>query len=204
MTTRSIAVIVAILVVLGAFAFAALATIRRRRLKQRFGPEYDTRDSRSKAESELKGREQRVRELHIASLEGPARTAYLEQWVHIQELFVDTPADAVAKAQLLVTEVMKERGFPTEHDDQVMADLSVDHSDTLDHYRSAILISESSAKGTASTEDLRQGMIHYRAMVRDLLGAAADETPTRADTANTPIVAGDAADSRQSIEELNR
>ena len=155
-----------------------MAVSRRRRLRQRFGPEYDRlvgeRDSRRTAEAELTGRERRVRDLDIQPLTGPARAGYAGQWASIQEQFVDAPADAVSGAQLLVAAVMTERGYPAEHDDQVLADLSVGHSRTLDRYRAAEEISRSVAAGTASTEDLRQAMIGYRALFGDLLGEPAD------------------------------
>jgi hypothetical protein len=69
---------------------------------------------------------------------------------------------------------MTDRGYPVEDHDQVLADLSVEHSDTLGHYRAAEEISQSAAAGTASTEDLRQAMIHYRALFSDLLGDPAN------------------------------
>jgi hypothetical protein len=71
---------------------------------------------------------------------------------------------------VLVIAVMSQRGYPTDHPDQVLADLSVEHAGTLDRYRSAEKISGSAASGTASTEDLRLAMIGYRALFRDLLG----------------------------------
>jgi len=95
----------------------------------------------------------------------------------IQEQFIDTPADAVSGAQLLVVAVMTERGYPVEQDDQVLADLSVGHSGTLDRYRAAEEISGKAAAGTASTEDLRQAMVHYRVLFADLLGEPADSEP---------------------------
>jgi hypothetical protein len=94
----------------------------------------------------------------------------MAQWSGIQERFVDQPAEAVGQAQVLVTSVMQERGYPTEEFDQITADLSVEHAQTLEHYRAAHAISESAANGSASTEDLRQAMIHYRSMFGDLLG----------------------------------
>ena len=67
---------------------------------------------------------------------------------------------------------MTERGYPAgQHDqDQVLADLSVEHSGTLDRYRAAEEISVKAAAGAASTEDLRQAMVHYHALFADLLG----------------------------------
>jgi hypothetical protein len=150
------------------------------------------RDSKLKAESELTERERRVRDLDIRPLTDMARASYAAQWADIQERFVDAPADAVAGSQLLVAAVMTDRGYPTDHQDQVLADLSVEHSDTLDHYRAAEQISASAASGTASTEDLRLAIIHYRALFSDLLGDPADAGPGPAATEPEQIIAADA------------
>ena len=176
----TVAIIVAV-VVIAALIIGLMAAGRRRRLQQRFGPEYDRlvgeRDSKRKAEAELTERERRVQELDIHPLTDSARAGYAYQWATLQEQFVDTPAGAMAASQVLVIAVMNERGYPTESRDQVLADLSVEHAKTLDRYRAAEEISASATAGTASTEDLRQAMIHYRALFRELLGEAAD-TPS--------------------------
>jgi hypothetical protein len=95
----------------------------------------------------------------------------------------------VMAAQRLVMTVMQERGYPTEVSDQMVADLSVDHASVLDHYRAAYEISQRAADNAASTEDLRQAMIHYRALFQDLLGetsTTADETPVTETTVGLP------------------
>jgi len=167
-------VVIIVAVIVAAALLAGLMAQRRRRLRRRFGPEYDRlvgqRDSRLRAEAELTRRERRVRRLDIRPLTDEARARYSVQWAGLQEEFVDRPADAVSASQLLVTAVMKERGYPTDDRDQVLADLSVDHSGTLEHYRAAEQLSQSGAAGSASTEDLRQAMIHYRALFLELLG----------------------------------
>lgn len=48
---------------------------------------------------------------------------------------------------------------------------------TMDHYRSAHAITGRAAKGEASTEDLRQAMVHYRALFEELLSVPAGERP---------------------------
>jgi hypothetical protein len=178
MSTGIIVGIVVAVVVIGMVAFGVMAVLRRRRLQQRFGPEYDRlvgeRDSRRKAEAELIERERRVEDLDIQPLTDPARASFAGQWASIQELFVDTPAEALSAAQLLVVAVMAERGYPAEHPDQVVADLSVRHSRTLDRYRAAEEISRRAAVGPVSTEDLRQAMVHYHALFGELLGETAD------------------------------
>jgi hypothetical protein len=80
---------------------------------------------------------------------------------------------------------MTERGYPAEPHDQVVADLSVGHSRTLDRYRAAEEISHRAAAGTVSTEDLRQAMVHYRALFGDLLGETADTGSESADAVDT-------------------
>jgi predicted nucleic acid-binding protein len=174
-----VAIIVAV-VVIAAIVIGLTAASRRRRLQQRFGPEYDRlvgeHESKRKAEAELTERERRVQELDLRPLTDSARAGYAHQWANLQEQFVDTPVAAVGASQLLVVAVMSERGYPVESRDQVLADLSVDHASTLDRYRAAEKISTAANAGTASTEDLRQAMIHYRVLFRELLGEAADTT----------------------------
>jgi hypothetical protein len=195
MSTVTIVAIIVAVIVVGALVIGVMAVLRRRRLQQRFGPEYDRlvgeRDSKLKAEAELAERERRVRGLDIRPLTDLARASYADQWAGIQEQFVDTPADAVAASQVLVVAVMSERGYPAEHRDQVLADLSVDHARAVDRYRAAEEISESAASGTASTEDLRLAMIHYRALFRDLLGEPADAMSGSAATEPVEVIAAE-------------
>jgi hypothetical protein len=198
MSAIMIAVILGVALVVAALVIGLMTVLRRRRLQQRFGPEYDRlageRDSKLKAESELAGRERRVHGLDIQPLTDSARAGYTARWAGIQEQFVDAPADAVASSQVLIAAVMNERGYPADDDEQVLADLSVGHAGTLDRYRKAEEICRSAAAGTASTEDLRVAMIDYRALFRDLVGETVNpESPdaeavhgSRADDAAAP------------------
>ena len=175
MSSGTIVIIIIAIIVVVAIVAAVAYEARRRRLRQRFGPEYDRLveegASRRQAEAELAARERRVRDLDIRPLSPEAQARYTGEWTAVQERFVDAPQEAVAAAQRLVVTVMNERGYPTEDTEQVLADLSVEHARVLDHYRSAYGISQRAADGSASTEDLRQAMIHYRALFQDLLGA---------------------------------
>jgi len=190
MSTGIVVVIVVVIIVI-ALAIGVAATVRRRRLQQQFGPEYDRlareHDSKRKAEAELAQRQRRVRKLDIRPLSPEAQEQYSARWMSLQERFVDDPEDAVAQSQTLVAEVMHERGYPIEHRDQVAADLSVEHAKTIGNFRAAEEINQKATAGTASTEDLRQAMIHYRALFRDLLG----DTPEPGDE---PEVLPEAAD----------
>ena len=177
-----IVVVVAVVLVIG-----VMATARRRRLQRRFGPEYDRvvgeKGSQFKAEAELAGRQRRVERLDIRPLSATARARYAAEWTGVQERFVDQPQQAVAEAQLLVGAVMKERGYPTEDRDQMAADLSVEHAAALEHYRAARRISTNAETGDTSTEDLRQAMVHYRALFDDLLETDTADAADEADEA---------------------
>lgn len=181
-TTAIVVVIVVVVIV----ALAAVAmNARRRKLRQQFGPEYDLavaeQNSKLRADAALADRQRRVRKLDIKPLSDEARARYSSDWMLIQEQFVDSPQSAVSDAYALVTTVMTERGYPTGDDEQVMADLSVEHAATVGHFRSARAITMNAASGDAMTEDLRQAVIHYRALFSDLLGTpvtATDEAAT--------------------------
>ncbi|MFF4772494.1 hypothetical protein ACFY05_06505 [Microtetraspora fusca] len=175
-------VAIAIVVVILAVGYVVMTNLnRRRRLKERFGPEYDRtvreRDSRKEAEQELHARELRHSRLDVRPLSQESRTAYARKWSEVQERFVDAPGFAVTEADALVTSVMTDRGYPTEDFEQRLSDLSVEHASTLDHYRRAHEISRRAARQDATTEELRQAMVHYRALFQELL----DEVPARSD-----------------------
>ena len=40
----------------------------------------------------------------------------------------------------------------------------------VEHYRAGQIVSRSAASGDATTEDMRQGLVHYRALFEELLG----------------------------------
>jgi hypothetical protein len=190
MSSGTIVAIVVVVVVVAAIAAFVPGALRRRRLQQRFGPEYDRvvadTGSRRQAETELAEREKRVRSLDIRPLDAAALNRYALQWNAIQEQFVDAPANSVTGAQSLITAVMNDRGYPTEDAGQIMADLSVDHAATLEEFRTAQQLSGRAADGTATTEDLRQAMVHYRSLFRELLGEPAQPADGAAARELTP------------------
>ena len=64
---------------------------------------------------------------------------------------------------------MKARGYPVGEFDRRVEDISVDHPNVVMNYRAARDIAQEHARGTASTEDMRQAMVHYRALFAELL-----------------------------------
>lgn len=172
-TGATIVVIVVAAIIVVALAWLVVTQVRRRQLRDRFGSEYDrtveSADSRRAAERELAERQKRHSEYEIKPLAPAERERYTRQWSLIQEQFVDQPGRAVVEADRLVTVVMGERGYPTEGYQQQVSDLSVRHSSTLDHYRTAHGIMDRHEEAKASTEELREAMMHYRTLFKDLV-----------------------------------
>jgi hypothetical protein len=177
-----IALIVLVVVVLvGVWVWIA-ARRRSERLQQRFGPEYDrmveTTGDRRRVEAELAAREKRREALDIRPIDPETRDEFARRWRDTQARFVDEPGSAVQDADRLVAEVMRTRGYPVEDFSQREADVSVDHPGVVDNYRAAHGITLAYQQGQASTEDLRQAMVHYRALFEELLDAG-DGGPIR-------------------------
>ncbi|MFD5826840.1 hypothetical protein [Lentzea sp. NPDC060358] len=177
-TGAIVGLVVAVVVVLAVLAFVLRPAMQRKKLRDRFGPEYDRAvsqsDSRTAAEKELAEREHRHSEFDLKPLSPSAQESYRRHWATVQAKFVDSPESAIADADRLVTDLMAERGYPTEGYEAQLSVLSVEHARTLEHYRKAHDISERQEIGEASTEDLRTAMVHYRELFTDLLehGAA--------------------------------
>ena len=168
-----VAVIVIALVVVAAIAFATSRKRRSMRLKQRFGPEYDRvlreEGDPRKAEGVLEFRQKRREKFKVRPLSASDRANFETRWREVQARFVDDPAGAVTVAESLVTDVMQSRGYPIGEFEQRAADLSVDYPVIVDNYRAAHAIAVRHGTGQASTEDLRQAMVHYRALFQELL-----------------------------------
>ncbi|ASR35035.1 hypothetical protein BAY61_08645 [Prauserella marina] len=88
----------------------------------------------------------------------------------------DRALEAVLDADRLLTALLDDRGYPTGNHEERAEALSVRHARTLGHYRTAHDTIERHGRGQASTEDLRDAMVHYRAMIEELL----DDQPARA------------------------
>jgi FtsZ-interacting cell division protein ZipA len=168
--------LVAILIVLALLVVLALFASRRRRsrkLRERFGPEYDRTvaeaGDRKEAESRLQERTARRQGLDVVPLDPADRDRYVEAWRQTQARFVDEPAEATREADRLITAVMRQRGYPIDDFEQRAADISVDHPQVVDDYRAAQAIASANERSEASTEDLRQALVHYRSLFEELL-----------------------------------
>ena len=177
-----ILIVIVAAIVIAAALIGLTARRRSSRLQSTFGPEYDRTidqaSSRREAENELVEREKRRKQLDIRPLSPEARDAYAERWRRASADFVDSPASAVSQADALLIEVMRDRGYPMDDFEQRAADISVDHPEVVQRYREGHRLSQLAASGSASTEDLRQAMQHYRELFDELLEPAADEPAT--------------------------
>ncbi|WP_433551284.1 hypothetical protein ACQP08_26905 [Micromonospora zamorensis] len=172
--TQVIVIVLVVLVIVAVAAVAVRSLGRRRALRSKFGPEYDRvvaeQDSRSAAERELRDRERRHAELSLTPLSPESRARYSAAWEELQVRFIDSPGETVGDADELVTRLIEEQGYPTGDFSDQIAHLSVEHARTLSNYRDAHDIHLRNTRGEASTEELRQAVVHYRALFADLLG----------------------------------
>jgi len=170
----ALAIVVVLVIVL-----VAVPQVRSRSLKQRFGPEYERlvgeEGDRRSAEAELRGRVKRRDTLDIKDLEPAAREGYAEQWLQVQQRFIDEPEHTVAEADGLVQTVMRERGYPVDEFDERIEMMSVDHPELVDNYRTAHTIQLRSEQQEASTDDLREAFQRYRALFSELLSDGVSE-----------------------------
>jgi hypothetical protein len=178
LSTMQIAIVIivaAVAVVAGIGIWLSIRKRRTERLRTRFGTaEYDRAlqegGNRRHAEAGLDKRTDRVESLHIQPLGPGDRARFVESWRRVQARFVDGPGGAVTEADQLLGDVMSTRGYPVSDFGQRAADISVDYPLVLENYRSAHAIAVRQTQGQASTEELRQAMIHYRTLFEELVG----------------------------------
>jgi hypothetical protein len=174
MTNAQVVLLVVVVAAVAAAVLILLNVRRSRRLRARFGPEYQRAihesGATSRGEQRLAQLEKRVERFHIRSLSELERSRFAEAWQLIQRKFVDDPKGALTEADQLLGEIMSARGYPVTDFEQQAADLSVNHPYVVEQYRCGHEIAVRHGEGRASTEDLRQAMIHYRRLFEDLTG----------------------------------
>jgi LPXTG-motif cell wall-anchored protein len=152
-------------------------------LREHFGDEYDrtveARGGVGKAERELEEREERVKKLDIRPLGPKERGEFIDEWREVKAVFVDSPVEAVHHADRLLARIMTARGFPMGDFDRRYEDLTVDHGEVARHYRAGHDAVVRDGRGEASTEDLRQAMIHFEALFDDLVNEVSGVDKTR-------------------------
>ena len=172
---RMLALVVAAAAILVAvIAWLAWSSRQTRRLRARFGPEYDDvlrrLGSKARGEAELKRREKRVEHFEIVPLSAADAARFSHSWTRLQGSFVDDPKGVLIEADRLVRDLLARRGYPVADFDRRAADISVDHPGVVSNYRAAQRIVSLDQRGEASTEDLRKAVVHFRALFDELLG----------------------------------
>ena len=163
--------VVGVLIVAGLIARGARRS-RSESLRSKFGNEYDhavqEHGSRAKAERDLLERTEQVKKYNIVPLSASDRDRFRRDWQKVEQHFIERPTTAVIEADELVADIMRARGYPMGDFDRHATDLSVTHPTVVEHYRAGHRVI-GDAPGTASTEDLRQSMLHYRALFDELI-----------------------------------
>ena len=174
-------VLTVVIIVVAVLAAAALLYMYQRRrsgqLQERFGPEYERTleesGDRRTTERDLRARERRVEKLDITPLSRESAEHYRAEWNRVQQSFVDEPPAAVADADQLVVQMMREAGYPVDEFDQRVNDISVDHPEVAEHYRDAHRVAVAQTRGETNTEELRHAVTDDRLLVDALLADSA-------------------------------
>ena len=172
-TTTIILVAVLLLVIGGLLAMAFTRFQRTRRLRDRFGPEYDRTleqvGDKRRVEDELEARLAHVENLNIRALSAEEVNRFSLEWQETQTEFVDQPLASVQKADRLIQNVMRTRGYPVEDFEQRAADISVHYPDVVINYRELQEIATRGEREKISTEEMRQAMVHGRELFERLV-----------------------------------
>jgi hypothetical protein len=155
--SSQIILLVVVIVVVAALAYAAYRMFGpRHNLQGRFGDEYDrvvaANGGRAAGESELRRRMKEHESYQLREVTDDDRARYRESWMGVQREFVDDPSAAVRDAEQLVSVFVTDRGYPATGYDDRLVQLSVEHANVLDHYRSAHQIGVGNDAGRATTE----------------------------------------------------
>jgi hypothetical protein len=185
--------VLALIVVAGLISRGARRS-RTDSLREKFGNEYDhavqSAGNRKRGERELATRVQEVEKHEIRPLTAAEQERYRGDWQRVEKHFIERPTTAVVEADELVADMMRVQGYPVGDFEKHAAHLSVNHPRIVEHYRAGHKAMEG-APGSASTEDLRQAMLHYRALFEELAGTAARtaDAPRSADAIRGDVVA---------------
>ena len=169
-----------VLAVIGLIARGARRS-RSEALRDKFGPEYEhalrEKGNRSRAEQDLIARAEQARNFTIRPLTAEEHARFRADWDRIEMRFLERPTTTVVEADELVEEIMRVRGYPMGDFEKHAADLSVNHPRIVEHYRAGHAAIDSNRDGKSSTEELRQSMLHYRALIDELLGSKRTDVP---------------------------
>ncbi|MGY1439347.1 hypothetical protein [Streptomyces reniochalinae] len=146
-------------------------------LQGRFGPEYDRTLARRRGDVRTTRRELRVRlkryaQLQVLPLDRAAREHYLARWTALEEDFSADPGRALDAAEVLLTELAAERGYPAQAPfEDLAAALSVHHARRVHGYRRVHEAARAAHADHRVTEDARAALLSAGALFDSLLTA---------------------------------
>jgi hypothetical protein len=180
-STVIVLIVVIVLLVLALGAAGAMLAKRRRseNLQEHYGAEYE------RTVTKTGEREKRHRELDIRDLKPEERDRFESSWTDIQRGFVDDPVHSVHRADALVVDIMRTRGYPIDDFDRRADDISVEHPQVVQHYRDARATRVATDDGEVDTERQRQAITSYRSLIEALLHHDSVPTTTPATSPNT-------------------
>lgn len=174
-TLTVILIVVFFGIVLGIGAY--IRRSKQKKFRAKYGEEYDLAmektGSAKKAQTELRERKKHYNLLNIRPLTDVERGRYRSEWTDVQSSFVDEPGKAIGAADRLIIEVMQKRDYPLSDFAQRAADVSIKYPELVKNYRAAREIAMRNTDQKASTEELRQAMIHYHSLFEELVGTEA-------------------------------
>ena len=167
---------VAVLAVVFLFARGSRRS-RTESLREKFGTEYSHvvgEKGRKKGERDLIARTEELSNIDIRPLSASETDRFRSEWQKIEARFVERPTTAVVEADELIAMIMRGQGYPIGDFERHAASLSVKHPGVVQHYRAGHDAIDANRDGKSSTEELRQAMLHYRALINELLGTRGD------------------------------
>jgi hypothetical protein len=176
MHAAGVIVIVAVAVLIVGIALVVSGCAARGRraavLREWFGEEYERvvgERGRRRGEAELRHRLRRRGELSIRRLSAVERERYAAEWDDAERSFLNSPATGLRTADLLLTQVMRDRGYPIEGFPERAALVSVDHPDVVAHFRAGHAVAVANENSEVGTEEIRRAMLDYRFLFEELL-----------------------------------
>lgn len=181
MDTITLVLLIIVIAVIAVAVWAFTQRAKLRKVRTRYGPEYERLVEKERdpirAANILEKREKRVAAYKIRTLTQDECDSVSNEWRLVQEHFVDDPYAAVTQADALVNRSLQLRGYPMGDFERQADDLSVDHPHVVENFRAAHSIAQ--RRDSASTEDLRRAMQHYRDLLENIIDAHVMQTGRR-------------------------
>ena len=173
----NVTLLILILVVVAVAVAALLVTFisrrrqrgRQERARQEYGSEYERaveeHGSEREAEQELRERRERV-ESEVQPLSEESRERYDEWWRRVEQTFVDDPEVSLENADRVVTEIMTERNFPMDSQQEVSKGVGVMYPEVVEDFREAQRVHQDAIDPQSGTdlEKMRQAIQKYRSV----------------------------------------